>query len=280
VQNADEINFKSLSTNPTNKKLGDVWFRSDADELVIETKEGVKRLKQLRPVGSELAVTSGLVAWYRIENTNNNINTAVDATNNLGVGSDQTAYTVTNNGATFQSNAGARDVINSQIPSGSYSFDGVDDKLITNGTVPIDTGSITLMTWVSVDSNTNKNGRIFSNNDSADFRKFIIEGDTNDVGFALGDGSSNVALSGPGLTANELTHLALTGDGTNATAYVNASPVASTSGGYPSNKFNIKLTLGASQSRPLLKGIVDDSRVYNRPLPASEINQVFQNTKP
>jgi hypothetical protein len=229
------------------------------------------------------AVVDGLVAWYRTENTNNDVNTVVDATNNLGVGSNQTAFTGTNNGASFVQNSGARDVITGDNPSGAYNFDGVDDKIVTTQPVPFDTGSIALTTWVRLDAGTNDFGRVFGANDKNDFRVFVLTADvSNKTEFLVGNRSTSEKVDGPALSAGSLTHLALTSDGETLTAFINGSSVGTTTvkGGFATTSGSIKLAVGATVNRPRIKGVADDSRLYNRSLSGTEINQIYQNTDP
>jgi sialidase-1 len=227
------------------------------------------------------AVVDGLIAWYRFEDS---ADTAIDYTAELDDDrfADTTPYDGTVNGASFVPNGGVRDVVSSTgSNSGAYNFDGVDDKIVTPKEVPIDTGSVTAMAWVIPSVLETKKGRIFassSTNNNKDFKRLLLSASDDVTEFALGDGEDQTVLLGSALSSGSLTHLAVTGDGTTIRAYRNGTEVLD--GTYPPGSFSLPVSIGRSPGRPHFGGIIDDARLYNRALSASEINQIYANTDP
>jgi hypothetical protein len=290
VQNADEINFSNLSTDPRSITLGDVWFRSDKNLLLIESDNQIQKF-DLSPAYPDLALTEGLVAWYRMENTNNDTTTVVDATNNLGVGSDQTAFTGTNNGASFQSSGCVRDAVSGANPSGAYSFDGVDDEIVaSNDSLQQGQTNLTVCSWLRIDNYSNDFHRALSSHTSQAGLLFGVgDGGISEFEFALRDAGGNTGFTAfslgtvsTTLTVGQLTHFAGTYDGSTFRLYQNGTEIASGSSStsyekLSSSTFNIGSSPGFGEH---LNGIIDDVRIYNRTLSPSEINQIYANTEP
>jgi ribosomal protein L27 len=213
-----------------------------------------------------------------MENTNNDTTTVVDATNNLGVGSDQTAFTGTNDGASFQSSGGVRDVISGANPSGSFDFDGVDDS-ISLGNVP-HSKPVTVMAWFNADSFTNtKNPRVLSStNNGLEGLRFFLE-DDGTVKYETKDSSSSAAIqSSPNNTGKNI-HVAMT-VGSSFIAYLNGSNVGSRSSAPLSAVNPISLGEAGGGTGENFNGIIDGVRIYDRILSGIEINQIYENTDP
>jgi hypothetical protein len=220
-------------------------------------------------------VVDGLVAWYRFEDSTN---TAIDATNALGVGTDQTAFDGTVNGASFVENGGVRDVVSDAgTNSGAYSFDGVDDS-ITVSNVPHQT-PLTVMAWIRNDGNGSLN-------------RVVRQSQGSDENYGLNIINDNLVIEAPNGTSSSvtiptgtLTHLAMTIPNTKGNpvrGFVNGSQVDTFS---LSTIYSAQSALGigddpAAGNSANLNGLADDVRLYNRALSASEINQIYQNTEP
>jgi hypothetical protein len=214
-----------------------------------------------------------------MENTNNDTTTVVDATNNLGVGSDQTAFTGTNNGASFKPNGGVRDVVSSQNPSGAYDFDGVDDNITLPSPINIKNRDWSICMSVNADSPFSKNfdmlvsgstvGSIFGINDNGNGELVEFYTDSNNSsGFSVSTG---------------LNQLVVVNDNSNRDTewYSNGSQVATTSFNQYQNKTGSNTNFGSLDgTRQHFDGAIDDVRLYNRALSASEINQIYSNTQP
>jgi hypothetical protein len=223
-------------------------------------------------------ITDGLVAWYRFEDSSN---TAIDYTDDLGVGADQTAFDGAVTGASFQSSGGVRDVVSSQNPSGAYRFDGVDDK-ITTGAQPLQTTNFTLMAVVKPNTTSQTQfiaGQEDFNDDNSFSRRYsiVIPGGAGTIrtqtntsdGFVINDVAS---------ATTDKQHVALTYDGSQNRTVLNGTTSASVSDpgdcitGY---QFTIGQPTGPDSQTT--DGIIDDVRLYNRVVPDSELQQIVQN---
>jgi hypothetical protein len=227
-----------------------------------------------------------------MENTNNDVNTVVDATNNLGVGADQTAFTGTVQGASFQSNGGIRDILLSGSNSGAYDCDGVDDE-IRVGSAPALTGmsELSFAFWMKAGSSNSDFASPFMKND------FSVNNGVRNYGtFFDGNGPSgklNVAFSTanknniflPTTTTswlNTFHHVAFTYDGTTARLFVDGQQENSTSesGDILSQSSQLRFGRQDADNKHFYSGFIDDARFYNRSLSASEINQIYNSTEP
>jgi len=218
------------------------------------------------------ALTQDLVAWYRFENGDARDYTAtLDATF-----ADSIAYDGTVNGATFQSSGGVTDFENG-ANSGAFDFDGSNDKIAT-ASIPFNTDSITVSLWLNMDDT--NGGRYIGRNINDDFRTLLIA--NNGAGtteFLLGDGSSfdgfRASFDPP---VGTYTHLAMTGDNGSLAAYIDGSQVGTST--YPVTTLTAELGIGETVDRNFTNGQIDDVRIYNRALTASEISDIYNSTKP
>jgi|APHM01.1.fsa_nt_gi hypothetical protein len=216
-----------------------------------------------------------------MENTNNDVTTVVDATNNLGFGADQKSFAGTVQGASFQSNGGVTDVVNSQNPSGAYDFDGVDD-FVDIGNIPSieNESAISFGGWAdlsTVSSDREVIGSFKSNvfdNGIAILQKGpdIIRADVRT------NGKTNNVQADVSLQSG-LTHYFARFDSGSLDFFVNGQLQVSATGG-PSQTPQVPITLMTRFQNKFVAGITDDVRFYNRFVSASEINQIYNNTKP
>jgi hypothetical protein len=223
------------------------------------------------------AVTEGLVAWYRMENTNNDVNTVVDATNNLRVGADQTAFTGTVQGVSFQSNGGVRDVVTSQNPSGAYEFDGVDDTIQT--TFSENLSNWTLMGWVKVDDRDSETLLATQKLGQGDGFSFGVRNGGIEANVFAGSNpnAANKGIARSSMSPNTQHHIAFASDGE---VYLDGSSVVNIGsvGSLPAPR---GARMGANfNPNNFFEGIADDVRIYNRALSGTKVNQVYQNTEP
>jgi hypothetical protein len=231
----------------------------------------------------DITVVDGLVTWYRFEDS---ANTAIDATNALAVGADQTAFDGSVNGASFVQNGGARDVVSSQNLSGAYDFDSVDDNInIPLSTDIASTGELTVSCFINIDSRGKRQdfvsrlqGDISTQfklgiSGAGELQPLVIE----TAGELLMDRSTTL------IPANEFNHVAMTyKEGDALELFVDGSSISSVSSSSTlisdaSSDLRIGQRLDASFSSD---GTIDDVRLYNRSLSASEINQIYTNTDP
>jgi hypothetical protein len=239
------------------------------------------RLPRRQAVGLDAAITDGLVAWYRFEDSSN---TAIDYTNELGVGADQTAFDGTVNGASFVENGGVQDVV-SGPNSGAYEFDGVDDDIVLPSSSAFAfTTDVTLTAWVRPDT--------FSLRTPIIAKARNTRGNETEMDYYLGagggsvfagvsDGSDVLNINGGSLTTGIYQHLAMTYNGQTLRVFLNGTQVNSGSLAVTTLQDKFDVHIGGSESNnSFYDGVIDAPRIYNRVLSASEINQIYQNTDP
>jgi len=227
---------------------------------------------------------SDLVAWYPFRSGTGEDITAGDS--NFG---DTTDYSASVQGATFQASGGVTD-IQTGANSGAFDFDGTDDKL-NLGTVADSDQSLTFMGWFKFDSSQigdigrgilKVNGNAPSTDGTVALTKF--GNDTMRL-FTFNGSNVNTTSSTTTATANTYLHATArydfsTGDGT---VFVNGQPEGTVSVGKLVPYSSQSWTVGAQvnpQANIFLDGTVDGVRIYQAALSDSQINQIYQNTKP
>jgi hypothetical protein len=254
----------------------------------------VVRLPRGDGFGVDNAVTQGLVLWYRMENTNSNTATVVDATNNLSVGGNQAALDGINNGGAFRPGAGSRDIVSGAVPSGAYSPDGADDFIELPGTGAFQGAQpYSVSFFLSLDSKpaSGESFRIFGNGFNGNTHPFHIEYDngfrTNSENILIRrfDGVTSGFITGGPLPLSTLKLITVTHDSNdNFEIFVDA--VSQNQGGLAPQPVtnNARELIGAIDNDRRAVGFtdctVDDLRVYNRVVTDSEINERFSNTAP
>lgn len=98
----------------------------------------------------------------------------------------------------------------------------------------------------------------------------------NDELFINFNGGGNYDDNGTVVADDEWHHAALTWDGSNGQFYVDGNPTSSFSESYNIGSLSGGLLLvGRRRSDQVFKGQISDSRIYNRTLPESEVNQLY-----
>jgi hypothetical protein len=166
----------------------------------------------------------------------------------------------------------------------AVTFDGVNDYI--NLPIMNVTGTgLTLTAWVKFSSFPNSDQRIISkaNNNNANSHYWML-GHTNDGGqqrlrFRLRTGSNTTTLNATSgnMLSNVWYHATATYDGTTMRLYLNGVQVASTSKtGSIATSSSIPVNIGRNPDNSNhLRGTLDDVRIYNRGLSASEINSIM-----
>jgi hypothetical protein len=215
-------------------------------------------------------VVDGLIAWYRFEDSST---TAIDATNALGVGADQTAFDGTVSGASFVPNGGVRDVVSGQNPSGAYDLDGTDDNISVPGGLSIQQ-DWTITTWINTGSVSTTQVLVTATNVG---NVIGVSGGGDLAAFYM---NSNVS-SGVSIPTNAFTHLAIKNINQSKTVefYINGSQVATESFSSYQGSGDVSI-LGSSNGAFFTDGVLDDMRFFRQTKSAAEINQIFINTDP
>ena len=205
-------------------------------------------------------VTDGLVGWWKMDG---------NANSSAGGGNGTVYGAVPTTGADGQPNDG-------------YSFDGVNDYIsIPPGFADFSSG-ITISVWANPTSASNFARFIdFGTGAGANNIIFYRGGTTNSLTYNVIDGAgnsmSNMGYAGLVLNQWKLYTVTVTPGGA-ATIYINGSSVATASGfSAPTNITRTSNFIGRSNwsSDSYYTGSMDDLRIYNRALSASEVLQLY-----
>ena len=195
------------------------------------------------------------------------------------------AYYPFNGNANDQSGNGNNGVVYGATPTAdrfgnansAYSFDGTDDyvRIAESDSLNI-TGDLTISAWIR----TGTGGQIVLSNmmettpHSGYSLRLTSDGD---LYFMSGD---ETLMGQTNVTTNSWTHVAVTLSGTTATSYVDGVFDASGTVGIPMGSY-LDTTIGASSDPYYFwDGSIDDVRVYNRALSASEIGELHSIPEP
>lgn len=201
--------------------------------------------------------TTGLVAWYKFD----------DGTANDTMG----LYNGTVSGATYTTQGKI---------GGAYSFDGTDDYVnCSNSSVfnILDTTGITLSAWVKVPIGSGANLGVVAKKVGTTGYDFILNNgkprlslrgtstlDSTALGSDLRDGSWHLITG--------------VGNSTNASVYINGVYVGSNSGNWTAVPISTPLAIGIRNIDEMnlpFNGSIDDVRIYNRTLSATEIANLY-----
>ena len=154
----------------------------------------------------------------------------------------------------------------------AYYFDGSGDYLEYDTSIP-SFSSYTITLWAKPDSTGTYEAMFASDNDSSYGFQIDLNSSNN---FHIRKGSSsggNITLSSATLGA--WTFIAFTYDGINSKCYINSeSPVSDPGGTTEFNRFR----MGRNRNgNTYFKGVIDELRIYNRALSASEIQAIYSN---
>jgi len=221
------------------------------------------------------ALTQDLVAWYRFEDGDARDYTAGDST--FG---DSENYSGTVNGASYLSNGGVTD-FESGANSGAFDFDGSSDYITTGYNK--DKDDFTYCAWVNADSVSGTNDIIDSlDNTSAYWAR--IEFDSGEVSFVTDVNSNRVDLKGSNVSTGEWYHVAgVRSSNGDMELYLDGSLDATDSNNSDTIPHTNNERIGGRADDGSLEnfnGRIDDVRIYNRALTASEISDIYNATKP
>ena len=175
----------------------------------------------------------------------------------------------------------------------SLDFDGTDDFVNLGSASNLNpTSSITLSAWIRIDGGNNTYRDIISRWDSAggvNERTYIIGvNNSNALYFAISsdgtDGGASIATDPATATTDTWLHVLGTWDGTTMRLYKNGVEVATALQNAMMSSPNTRTGIGATIGRAgdsqvsLFNGAVDDVRLYNRALSASEALLLFGRT--
>jgi len=225
-----------------------------------------------------------LVAYYPFRQ-----GTGVDVTAGDSRFGDTTDYSATVNGPVHKSDSGVHDIQNG-ANSGAFEFDGTDDTLDL-GTVADSDQSLTVMAWVKPDV-IGVNQRVITKNDGRGgfpSGSIVIQINTsNTVELVIQNGASSQprVTSTTTVSTSQFIHVAgridlSSGD---MSILINGQPEGSTATGkispFSSQGWALAEDVPPGGFSTFFDGTMDDARIYQAALSDSQINQIYQNTKP
>ena len=219
--------------------------------------------------GQGSAPTNGLILYYSFST---NDNPTADSSGNSNTGAV--------NGATWSATNG--------IAAGGYKFNGSSDYIsagTASGSLAITTNKLSISAWIkrSTDNvpawilgkmgpSTGSYGLYVESPSSGAANKLNL---TMDVGGGWGSGGANFDVPVP--NDGQWHHVAAVYNGTNVVGYVDnvASTPIACSGNIVSKSYTCKLGWEDGWNSQRFKGNMDEVRVYNRTLTASEVQGLY-----
>lgn len=162
-------------------------------------------------------------------------------------------------------------------------LDGSTAYIDTGTKFPSLTSAISISLWVKPGATQVTYADILGNH-QPDFKGMIIQqnaGVTNQYTWGYGDGSGWTNMTGNfNLTANSWQLITVIKDATNCYIYINGQEQVGARGTCsssiaPATLINFRIGMGFSGGGRNWNGIVDEVRVYNRPLTADEVKQLY-----
>ena len=228
---------------------------------------------------------SNLVGWYPFDAATYGGSNADDVTAIIGGSGDDTAYNGSVSGATYQSSGGVTD-INAGANSGAFDFDGLNDEFeVNNFDNSVWSSGFSFMGWFNLDTVSRypltmvDSGGDFSLilgfPSSGEYQIFFSRSDNSNIFMTL----SNTQNTGIYI------HMAATWDSATSSlkTYENGNlrSTNTTAGSWQGTNQNQNMVLGHDQDENRFADVtIDDVRSYNTALSASQISQIYNNTKP
>jgi hypothetical protein len=182
--------------------------------------------------------------------------------------------------------------VSSQNPSGAYDFDGVDDQITIDNRLGLGgRQQFTLHLQFAPDTNGFDRSRILAegsgggtNNNAA---LSIFEFDNNQFGVEAydtsGNGTNLLPVLGTSTTVGQFTSVTITFDTGTGDIFQDASRTDGFTTGSSTlqqSSFPIVLAFNNQFNSQFFDGRIDDVRLYNRVLSGTEIQTIYNNTKP
>ena len=160
---------------------------------------------------------------------------------------------------------------------GALSLDGVNDWVNAGTGASLNpSNAITISAWVNL-RRLSAFQKIVARHNTILKYAFGIDG-TNKLVLQINSGSTSAVFGNTALSANTWYHVVGTWDGSNMKLYLNgvsdAAPVAKT-GTMASDSETVSIGARANGSQHFLNGFLDDLRIYNRALSATEVQSLY-----
>ena len=158
---------------------------------------------------------------------------------------------------------------------GALEFDGIDDYVDCGNPAVLDiTGDITLMCWIKVAAFSKTWETILSKGDDS-YRMSRGPGDGDSIHFGANGTGDNLDANTI-VTTDTWRHVALVYNGTDKIIYIDGAEDArlASSGNINSSGFDFYIGQNSQQADRYLTGLVDDVRIYNQALSATDISRI------
>jgi len=156
------------------------------------------------------------------------------------------------------------------------SFDVVDDLITMGDVLDFTTANLSFSAWFYPQSGGHAFPRIIDKDNNLDNGYYFVYDKTNGALMFKTAGTTNMSSNNSVITQNAWNHVVVTYDGANVRFYVNG--VAQGAPAYttlPVNTVNAFVVGNIADSSRPLDGKLDDVRIYNRALSASEIQRLY-----
>ncbi|MDO8474223.1 MAG: LamG domain-containing protein [bacterium] len=159
----------------------------------------------------------------------------------------------------------------------AYSFNGTTNyvSVPTSSSLQI-TGSVSISVWVNAATQAG-DVRIVNKESAADTDGYALGLASNNIAGKIGDGTNCYLNSTSAVSTGAWNHLVMTGDGVTMKMYINGVQISQTkSCGSVASNTSI-LAIGARYSATqFFTGSIDDVRIYNRALSATEVLALYE----
>jgi len=160
-------------------------------------------------------------------------------------------------------------------------YDGIDDFVEISDTSGLGVEYLTFSAWIKPDSTWPSNGQIAGRGTAANVGGFSLNlGSTiGEITFWAYVGAGWNSNGTSGWPSGQWSHLVVTYDGSNMQTYRNGVALGSPTpvSGVLNNPLSPKVRIGKHHaSEAMYSGGIDDVRIYNRALPASEISSLYR----
>ncbi len=164
----------------------------------------------------------------------------------------------------------------------ALNFDGVDDYVLTSGSLGISTANATFAAWVK-GRRTGDYSAIVHSRDATYPVGMHYKAGTDQLGYTWNNNNAETWGWDSGLYIPQdiWSYVAITIEPTKATGYLCTNGTCSSSENvitHASQTFNTAFSIGLDVANPvrLFQGVIDDVRIYERTLSSSEINQLYK----
>jgi hypothetical protein len=158
---------------------------------------------------------------------------------------------------------------------GALEFDGIDDYVDCGNPEILDiTGDITVMCWIKVAAFSKTWETILAKGDDS-YRMSRGPGTGDSIHFGA-NGTGDNLNANTIVTTDTWRHVALVYNGTDKIIYIDGAEDvrAAASGNINSSGFNFYIGQNSQQANRFLTGLIDDVRIYNQALSATDISRI------